>query len=59
METEIMDGRNQVSTELIDEMVKVKSDFKILSKDMIENMLKDMSAEEKEILLRLYIYENK
>lgn len=47
-----------VSTELIDEMSKVKEDFKILSKDMIEDMLNDMTEEEKEILLRLYIYEN-
>lgn len=54
-----MDKENYVSTELIDEMAKVKSDFTILSKDIIENMLKDMSSEEKEVLLRLYIYENK
>lgn len=54
-----MDKENCVSTELIDEMAKVKSDFTILSKDIIENMLKDMSSEEKEVLLRLYIYENK
>ena len=44
-----MDRENCVSTELIDEMAKVKSDFTILS----------MSSEEKEVLLRLYIYENK
>lgn len=54
-----MDKENCVSIELIDEMAKVKSDFTILSKDIIENMLKDMSSEEKEVLLRLYIYENK
>lgn len=54
-----MDKENCVSTELIDEMAKVKSDFTILSNDIIENMLKDMSSEEKEVLLRLYIYENK
>ena len=54
-----MDKENCVSTEFIDEMAKVKSDFTILSNDIIENMLKDMSSEEKEVLLRLYIYENK
>lgn len=57
-----MDKENCVSIELIDEMAKVKSDFTIftiLSKDIIENMLKDMSSEEKEVLLRLYIYEKK
>ena len=45
-----------VSTELIDEMAKVKDDFKILPKDIIEGMLEDMTAEEKELLLRQYIY---
>ena len=44
-----------VSTELIDEMAKVKDDFKILPKDIIEGMLEDMTAEEKDLLLRLYI----
>lgn len=45
--------------ELIEEMKKVKSDFKILSKDIIEDMLEDMTSEEKDALLRLYIYDNK
>lgn len=49
----------QVPIELIDEMIKVKADFKVLSKDIIENMLKDMSEDEKAVLLRLYIYESK
>ncbi len=49
----------QVPIELIDEMTKVKADFKVLSKDIIENMLKDMSEDEKAVLLRLYIYESK
>lgn len=44
-------------TELVDEMAKVKDDFKIMSKDTIEDMLKDMTQEEKEVLLRLYIFE--
>lgn len=45
--------------ELIDEMKKVKSDFEILSEDIIEDMLTDMTSEEKDALLRLYIYDNK
>lgn len=45
-----------ISLELIDEMEKVKSDFEILSEDIIENMLADMTSEEKDVLLRLYIY---
>ena len=48
-----------VSTEFIDEMKKVKEDFLILSNDVIEEMLKDMTQEEKEVLLRLYIYEKR
>lgn len=44
-----------VSTELIDEMAKVKDDFKILPKDIIEGML-EVTAEEKDLLLRLYIF---
>ena len=48
-----------VKTELIDKMQEIKSDFNSLSHDVIENMLKEMTPEEKEILLRLYIYENK
>lgn len=38
-------------------MVKIKDDFEIMSKDTIEEMLNDMSSNEKETLLRLYIYE--
>lgn len=48
-----------VNLELIDEMKKVKSDFEILSEDIIEDMLADMTSEEKDVLLRLYIYDNK
>lgn len=48
-----------VNLELIDEMKKIKSDFEILSEDIIEDMLADMTSEEKDVLLRLYIYDNK
>lgn len=57
MEDSVME--RYVSTELIDEMEKVKADFLILSKDVIEDVLKDMTQEEKEVLLRLYIYEKR
>ena len=43
--------------ETIDELEKIKNDFKIITPDAIEAMLKDMTVEEKEALLRLYIYE--
>ena len=48
-----------VNTELIDKMQKIKSGFNSVSYDVIDNMLKEMSPAEKEVLLRLYIYENK
>lgn len=51
-----MENGNLVATDLIDEMEKVKSDFKILSTEIIEDMLKDMTEKEKDTLLRLYIY---
>lgn len=49
-------NNKRASIELIDEMAKVKDDFKILPKDIIESMLEDMTAEEKDMLLRLYIF---
>lgn len=58
-EREKMKTEKYITTELVDEMTKVKDDFKIMSKDTIEDMLKDMAQEEKEVLLRLYIFDNK
>lgn len=46
-----------VSTELIDKMAKIKDDFKNMPKDTIEDILKDITDDEKEVLLRLYIFE--
>lgn len=40
-------------------MAKLKDDFKIMLKDTIEDKLKNLTQEEKEILLRLYIFDNK
>ena len=51
-----MKNEAYVTTDLIDKMSKIKSDFKFLSADAIENILKDMTEEEKNILLKLYIY---
>lgn len=48
---------NSIAMETIDELEKIKNDFKIITPDAIEAMLKDMTVEEKEALLRLYIYE--
>lgn len=41
-------NNKHASIELIDEMAKVKDDFKILPKDIIESMLEDMTAEERQ-----------
>lgn len=54
-EVNLMNNKH-ASIELVDEMAKVKDDFKILPKDIIESMLEDMTAEEKDMLLRLYIF---
>lgn len=51
-----MKNEAYVATDLIDKMSKIKSDFKFLPTDAIENILKDMTEEEKNILLKLYIY---
>lgn len=53
-----MKTQKYITIELVDEMTKVKDDFKIMSKDAIEDRLKDMTKEEKEVLLRLYIFDN-
>ena len=50
------------SIDMIDEMAKVKKSFRSLliadQPEIIEGMLGDLSQEEKDILLRLYIYED-
>ena len=50
------------SIDMIEEMAKVKKNFRLLlianQHEIIEGMLADMSQEEKDILLRLYIYED-
>lgn len=54
-------GNKYASVEMLDEMAKIKKNFKLLlnadQRDIIEGMLGDMSQEEKDALLRLYIYE--
>ena len=51
------------SIDMMEEMAKVKKNFKLLlvadQREIIEGMLGDMSQEEKDALLRLYIYESK
>jgi hypothetical protein len=38
-------------------VAKIKGDFKIISKDTIKDILKDITDDEKNVLLRLYIFE--
>lgn len=48
-----------VSMATIDEMKKLKDALKAVSAKNAEDMLKNLTAEEKDCLLRLYVYENK
>lgn len=50
-----MDNKNSV--EVIDEMKSLKDNFKVISIENVEDTLKHLSDEQKDILLRLYIYE--
>ena len=54
-----MKTQKYITIELVDKMAKLKDDFKIMLKDTIEDKLKNLTQEEKEILLRLYIFDNK
>lgn len=58
-EREKMKTQKYITIELVDKMAKLKDDFKIMLKDTIEDKLKNLTQEEKEILLRLYIFDNK
>lgn len=48
-----------VATAMIDEMKDLKDNIQAISVDNVEDMLKNLSTDEKECLLKLYIYENK
>lgn len=50
---------NKISVEIIDDMKSLKENFKVISIENIEDMLKHLSNEEKEVLLKLYIYESR
>lgn len=53
-----MSNDKYVSIELIDKMEDTKKSLKTVSRDNIETILKSMSEDEKDVLLRLYIYES-
>lgn len=48
-----------VSMSIIDEMKDLKDALKSVSAENAKDMLKHLTAEEKDCLLRLYVYENK
>lgn len=48
-----------IPMEMIDEMSSLKDALKSVSAKNAEDMLKNLTSEEKNCLLRLYVYENK
>lgn len=49
----------QIPMSMVDEMKELKDELKSVSAKNAEDMLKYLSDEEKNCLLRLYVYENK
>lgn len=48
-----------ISMEMIDKMKDLKDALKSVSAENAKDMLKNLTSEEKDCLLRLYVYENK
>lgn len=48
-----------IPMEMVDEMSSLKNALKSVSAKKAEDMLRNLTSEEKECLLRLYVYENK
>lgn len=48
-----------IPIEMVDEMKELKDALKYVSAKNAEDMLKHLTPEEKDCLLRLYVYENK
>lgn len=48
-----------ISMEMVDEMSSLKNELKSVSFKNAEDMLMNLTTEEKDCLLRLYVYENK
>lgn len=51
--------QKMVATSMIDEMKDLKDALKAISVDNVDDMLKNLSADERDCLLKLYVYENK
>lgn len=52
-------SNKMIPTSMIDEMRDLKDAFKCISAKNVESMLKNLSADERDCLLELYVYENK
>ena len=48
-----------VSTTLIDEMIELKKNLAVISKNDMQEVLNNLSDAEKEVLLRLYVEESR
>lgn len=48
-----------ISMEMIDKMKELKDVLNTVSAENAKDMLKNLTSEEKDCLLRLYVYENK
>lgn len=48
-----------IPMEMVDEMSSLKNELKSVSAKNAEDMLSNLTSEEKDCLLRLYVYENK
>lgn len=56
---EDMGMEKMIPIEMVDEMKELKDALKSVSAQNAEDMLKHLTAEEKDCLLRLYVYEGK
>lgn len=48
-----------VSTTLIDEMIELKKNLAVISENNMQEALNNLSAAEKEVLLRLYVEDSR
>lgn len=56
---EDMGMEKMIPMEMVDEMKELKNALKAVSTENAEDMLKHLTAEEKDCLLRLYVYEGR
>lgn len=52
-------NNNYMSTYIVDKVSEIKKNLKAMDVDNIESVLKKLTEQEKDVLLKLYVYENK